>query len=234
MFKLILVTLGVCALRVNTMLLPYGQSDLESRATAPACTGNSNIAVNGGFYGYPNPPSYTPWTVTATGGQAGCKYLNDYTVCLALNTFGGGDPNCFACEYGTAGGSTTISQQVNFVPGCLYTIEATVACWSHNDLYQGHNSADYGTPHVFFRVLLDHTTVIPQQLSCPACTSSNQPGCSAYPSPTYQVVRGNITAPASGSGTLKVLVSQISQNKSVSPFMLTALRMITPGTDQFH
>lgn len=94
MFELVLVTLGVCALRVTAMLLPHGQSDLESRATAPTCTVNSDVAVNGAFYGYPNPLSYAPWTVTATGGQEGCKYITDYTASLALNTFGGGDPNC--------------------------------------------------------------------------------------------------------------------------------------------
>lgn len=94
MFKVVLVALGVCALHVNTMLLPQGQSDLEPRATVPACAVNSDVVVNGAFYGYPNPPSYAPWTVEATGGQPGCKYLNDYATCLGLNMFGGSDPNC--------------------------------------------------------------------------------------------------------------------------------------------
>ena len=93
------------------------------------------------------------------------------------------------CRYGAAGGSDTISQQITCAPGCQYIVEyvpppflispilirtnqnrATIAC----DYY---NSTNYGTPHVVFRVTLDHTIVIPQQLSCPTCSSQDQPGC---------------------------------------------------------
>ena len=106
---------------------------------------------------------------------------------------------------------------------------ATVACWGHAG-YIGDNKTDYGFPHVFFRVTLDHTIVIPQQLSCPSCTSNTQPGCANFPYPTYKVVSGNVVGPASGKGTLKVLISQAAQKENVQPLLITALRMITPGT----
>ncbi|KAL8795081.1 MAG: hypothetical protein Q9195_002378 [Heterodermia aff. obscurata] len=217
------------SLRASAAVLPAQVQDLDRRATtpaAPACTTNSDVVVNGAFYGYPNPPSYAPFTLTHTGGSPGCQYINGYTPCLASGGFGAADPNCFQCQYGATGGSDTISQQITFAPGCQYIVEATVAC-NYN------SNTDYGTPHVFFRVTLDHTIVIPQQLSCPACKSANDPGCQNYPYPTYKVVSGTVVGPASGSGTLKVLVSQPAESVAVSPFLITALRMITPGTDGF-
>ena len=268
--QFLLVPLAL-SLRASAALLPAKVQDLERRATAPAapaCTKNSDVVVNGAFYGYPNPPSYAPFTLTHTGGSPGCQYINGYTPCLAFGGFGAADPNCLyaarscamvfsnlrantsrsnsQCQYGAAGGSDTISQAITFAPGCQYIVEyvpfpsllnsrsliltksfrATVAC-------NANNSTDYGTPHVFFRVTLDHTIVIPQQLSCPACKSPDQPGCQNYPYPTYRVVSGTVVGPASGSGTLKVLVSQPTESVGVSPFLITALRMITPGTDGF-
>ncbi|KAI4188105.1 MAG: hypothetical protein L6R41_002356 [Letrouitia leprolyta] len=114
-----------------------------------------------------------------------------------------------------------------------WALAPTIACWGHNVPYLENNSSDYGTAHVFFRVVLDHTVVIPQQLSCPSCTSSSQPGCKWYPDPTYKVVRGRIVTPSSGKGELKVLISQAKQTSAVSPLLVTAVRMITPGTDQY-
>ena len=105
----------------------------------------------------------------------------------------------------------------------LMTCRATVACWYHN-------MTDRGTPHVVFRVTLDHTIVIPQQLSCPNCESEYQPGCNNFPYQTYKIVSGNVTGPASGKATLKVLISQPPESVTVAPLTITAVRMVTPGT----
>ncbi|KAL9036300.1 MAG: hypothetical protein Q9214_006201 [Letrouitia sp. 1 TL-2023] len=137
------------------------------------------------------------------------------------------------CEYGNAGGSTTISQQITFVPGCQYIVEAKVGCWGHGFI-NGNYSSGWGTPHVYFRVTLDHTIVIPQQLSCPHCTSGDQPGCAGYPSQqTMKIVTGTVVGPASGKGTLKVIVNQAPQTQAVAPLIVTAVRMITPGTSDW-
>ncbi|KAI4212016.1 MAG: hypothetical protein LQ351_005198 [Letrouitia transgressa] len=173
--------------------------------TAPACTTNSDVVVNGGFYGYPNPPSYAPFSVTSAGGSPGCEYVNGYTPCLGQGGFGAGDPNCLA----------------------------KVGCWGHGYL-NGNYSSGWGTPHVYFRVTLDHTIVIPSQLSCPHCTSGDQPGCAGYPSQqTMKVVTGTVVGPASGQGTLKVIINQSPQTTAVAPLIITAVRMITPGTSEW-
>ncbi|CAO1603207.1 hypothetical protein XANCAGTX0491_006799 [Xanthoria calcicola] len=223
------IAISTFALQATAALLPVRNSDLEPLATTPAtpaCTADSDVVVNGGFYGYPNPDTYAPFMLGHKVGSPGCKYVHGYTPCLGALGFGASDPDCFLCEYGNAGGSDTISQDITFAPGCQYIVEATVACW-------GHSGTDYGSPHVFFRVTLDHTIVIPQQLSCPNCTSSSQAGCAAFPEPTYKIVSGNVVGPASGKGTLKLLISQAPQKGSVQPLMVTALRMITPGTGPF-
>ncbi|KAL8691002.1 MAG: hypothetical protein Q9218_003678 [Villophora microphyllina] len=234
MARFILLTLAASAVALggNAALLPNPIQDVEPRAARPTCVPDSNVVVNGDFYGYLNPPSYAPFTVSSSGGGPGCKYLNDYRACQGFGgPFDESDPNCFACQYGIVGGSTTIGQEVSFTPGCHYAIEVAVACSGHNAPYLLNNSTDYGTPQVSFRVLLDHETVIPKQLSCPICTSSDQFRCSAYPDPTYRVITGYISAPPSGNATLKVLISQGEQNGTVSPLMITAVRMVTFGNE---
>lgn len=107
---------------------------------------------------------------------------------------------------------------------------ATVVCWGRaSHIYD--NAIEYGSPHVFFRVVLYHTIVIPQQLSCPSCTSNTQHGCAYFPQLTYKVLRGNVVGPASRKGTLKVLVSQAKQEGNVQPLLITAVKMITAGSD---
>ena len=100
---------------------------------------------------------------------------------------------------------------------------AAVACIGAND-YMGSEDT-YGTPHIFFRVTLDHTIIIPQQLSCPSCKSSDQSGCIRYPDPTYREAVGTVVGPASGKGTIKILMSQASQTAATSQFLLTQLSM---------
>lgn len=85
------------ASRASAARLPVQHQNLEPRATtpaAPACTTDSDVVVNGGFYGYPNPPSYAPFTLASAVGSPGCQYLNGYTPCLGSGFFGAGDPNC--------------------------------------------------------------------------------------------------------------------------------------------
>ncbi|KAI4098689.1 MAG: hypothetical protein L6R37_006347 [Teloschistes peruensis] len=252
MAKSLLFTLLACTLQVNAALLPLNHQAIEPRATTPAvpkCTTNSDVVVNGAFFGYPRQSNYDPWTLTTTGSP-GCRYLTGYTPCQGFtNGFGDSDPNCLfvlvlrplgqyqltrifssLCGYGSAGGSTDISQQITYAPGCLYTVEAEVACWGHNE---PSSDTNYGTPKVSFRVTLGSTVVIPQQLSCPACTSSSQPGCAGYPYPTYKIVRANVTTPATTSAKFTVSISQGAQSGTVAPLLITAVRMITPGTDQY-
>lgn len=145
MAKSLLFTLLACTLQVNAALLPLNHQAIEPRATTPAvpkCTTNSDVVVNGAFFGYPRQSNYDPWTLTTTGSP-GCRYLTGYTPCQGFtNGFGDSDPNCLfvlvlrplgqyqltrifssLCGYGSAGGSTDISQQITYAPGCLYTVE---------------------------------------------------------------------------------------------------------------
>ena len=143
---LFLATLAF-GLRASAVLIPAKAQNLEQRATttpvAPACTADSDVVVNGAFYGYPNQPSYAPFQLAPTVGSPGCIYVNGYTPCLGTGGFGAADPDCLCvamtdvpqwnevnskfgdsqCEYGNAGGSDTISQDITFAPGCQYTVE---------------------------------------------------------------------------------------------------------------
>ena len=85
-----------------------------------------------------------------------------------------------------------------------------------------------GKPHVFFRVVLDHTVVIQQQLSCAGeCSSSDQPGCRSFPDPTYKVVSGKVVGPAGGSAPLKILISQAPETEETTSLVITTLDMFS-------
>ena len=61
-------------------------------AVHAACAGRYYPITNENFYGYPNTPSFAPWTLTNVSG-AGCEYYNSYRDCLG-DGFGSSDPNC--------------------------------------------------------------------------------------------------------------------------------------------
>ena len=95
-FVFYLFVLQACA-----ALLPADHPNLKPRVTTttpagPACTTNSDVVINGGFYGFPDPPSYAPWVQAPNVGSPGCRYLNGYTPCMGDNTFGSNDPNCLS------------------------------------------------------------------------------------------------------------------------------------------
>lgn len=221
---------------ISAIFPPGGHAGLERRATTtkttssarpPACTAGSDVVVNGAFYQYtPDFESFTyaPWNLSDKIGNPGCQYITSYDACVNFGTFGGDDPVCFSCEYGSAGGGDSISQQITFAPNCEYIVEASVGCYAHS-------ATIYGQPHVYIQVSLDGTVVIPQQRAC-SCSSFSQSGCHNYPDPTYKIISGRIITPASGKGILKAHINQAPQaTPLVAPLVLTSLRMITPGTD---
>ncbi|KAL8712494.1 MAG: hypothetical protein Q9220_003342 [cf. Caloplaca sp. 1 TL-2023] len=111
------------AMAASPLVVP---NNVEARAIEPTPSTynpSTDVVVNGGFYGYPSPPSYAPFNVTPAPGNPGCTYIsNSYDLCQAV-LLGDYNPNCFSCVYGDAGGSTTISQQVNYKSGSNYTVE---------------------------------------------------------------------------------------------------------------
>ena len=84
------------ALQASGALLVTESPSLESRSTAaaPVCNSTAEPIINEDFYGYPNQPTYAPWTLTPTGGNPGCQYTNGYTPCLDDRASGSEDPNC--------------------------------------------------------------------------------------------------------------------------------------------
>lgn len=98
MAKNLLFSLLACAVQVKAALLPLEYQAIESHAitapAAPQCTTNSDVVVNGAFFGYPHPSTYAPWTLTTTGSP-GCRYISSYNPCQGFTTgFGDSDPNC--------------------------------------------------------------------------------------------------------------------------------------------
>ncbi|KAL9613440.1 MAG: hypothetical protein Q9167_002038 [Letrouitia subvulpina] len=134
------------ALRADAaLLLPLDpRTETTSTPAQPVCTAGSDVVVNGAFYFYNNDfQTYAPWIVTPGSGSPNCQYqTGNYDLCQSGGD-GGTDPDCLyvtmaqqsifyrltqegthsKCEYGNGGGSTTISQKINFAPGCEYTVE---------------------------------------------------------------------------------------------------------------
>lgn len=92
------VAMSVLALQATAALLPVDHQGLEPRATTsaavPACTPNSDVVVNGGFYGSPNPDTYAPFKLAPTVGSPGCQYTHGYTPCMGSSGYGAVDPDC--------------------------------------------------------------------------------------------------------------------------------------------
>lgn len=91
------IAISTFALQATAALLPVRNLDLEPRATTPvtpACTADSDVVVNGGFYGYPNPDTYAPFKLGPKVGSPGCQYVHGYTPCLGTLGFGASDPDC--------------------------------------------------------------------------------------------------------------------------------------------
>ena len=77
------------------LLILCGGAVVKSAAVlSHAVCPSEDPVVNGAFYGYPNNPSYAPWSLTHVSGGPGCEYVNGYTPCLADGGFGASDPNC--------------------------------------------------------------------------------------------------------------------------------------------
>lgn len=92
------IAIAVLALQAAAALLSIDYQGLELRATisaaGPACTPNSYVVDNEGFYGYPNQDTYAPWKLAPTVGSPGCQYTHGYTPCLGDGGYGTGDPDC--------------------------------------------------------------------------------------------------------------------------------------------